>query len=81
MKEIIKYKNEISLLESKIRKAEYDKYNIIRWIYFQICVNEKILNIPAYYKAIIEESEENFKKNIYGETKEKTGELNLYLKL
>ncbi len=72
MKEIIKYKNEISLLESKIRKAEYDKYNIIRWIYFQICVNEQILKIPIHYKAIIEETEEEFKKNLYGEKKEKT---------
>ena len=78
IEQILQYKNEISLLESKIRKVEFDKYNIIRWIYFQICVNEKILNIPAYYKAIIEESEENFKKNIYGETKEKTGELSLF---
>ncbi len=77
IEQILQYKNEISLLESKIRKVEFDKYNIIRWIYFQICVNEKILNVPVYYKAIIEESEENFKKNIYGETKEKTGELNL----
>ena len=25
-------------------------------------LNEKILNVPVYYKAIIEESEENFKK-------------------
>ena len=72
MKEIIKYKNEISLLESKIRKVEYDKYNIIRWIYFQICVNEQILKIPIHYKAIIEENEEDFKKNLYGEKKEKT---------
>ena len=71
MKEIIKYKNEISLLESKIRKVEYDKYNIIRWIYFQICVNEQILKIPIHYKAIIEENEEDFKKNLYGEKKEK----------
>ena len=71
MKEIIKYKNEISLLESKIRKVEYDKYNIIRWIYFQICVNEQILKIPIHYKAIIEENEEDFKKNLYGEKKKK----------
>ena len=56
IEQILQYKNEISLLVSKIRKAEFDKYNIIRWIYFQICVNEKILNFPVYYKAIIEES-------------------------
>ena len=62
MEEILKLKNEISQLESQIRKIEYEKHNIIRWIFFQILVKEKKTHLPFYYKSIIEETEENMNK-------------------
>ena len=62
MEEILKHKNEISQLESQIRKIEYEKNNIVRWIFFQILVKEKKIYLPSYYKSIIEETEENMKK-------------------
>ena len=62
MEEILKQKNEISQLESQIRKIEYEKNNIVRWIFFQILVKEKKIYLPFYYKSIIEETEENMKK-------------------
>ena len=58
LEEIIKYKNEISQIESKIRKIEQDKANVIRWLYFQIQLKEKLLTLPISYKKIIEESNE-----------------------
>ena len=62
MEEILKQKNEISQLESQIRKIEYEKHNIVRWIFFQILVKEKKTHLPFYYKSIIEETEENMNK-------------------
>ena len=62
MEEILKLKNEISQLESQIRKIEYEKHNIVRWIFFQILVKEKKTHLPFYYKSIIEETEENMNK-------------------
>ena len=49
-----KYKNEIMILQNKIRKEELEKENILRWIYFQIKMKEKKLILPEYYKKIIE---------------------------
>ena len=60
--EILKLKNEINQIETKIKKVEFEKNNIIRWIYFQISIKEKKYNLPYYYMSLIEESEENIKK-------------------
>ncbi len=60
--EILKLKNEISIIETKILKVEHEKNMIIRWIFFQISLKEKKLILPIYYKYIIEETEENIKK-------------------
>ena len=62
--EILKLKTEISIIETKILKVEHEKNMIIRWIFFQISLKEKKLILPIYYKYIIEETEENIKKNI-----------------
>ena len=62
IKQIIKQKIENSQIESKIRKQELEKDNILRWIFFQISVKENKLNIPSYYKSLIEETEENMRK-------------------
>ena len=60
--QILKYKKELSQIESKIKKVEFEKNNIIRWIYFQIAIKEKKLRLPNYYKSIIEETDENMTK-------------------
>ena len=62
LNQILKYKNELSQLESKIKKVEYEKNNIVRWIFFQIEIKEKRIKLPQYYKTIIEENDENIKK-------------------
>ena len=62
IQQIIKQKNELTQIETQIRKQEYDKNNIIRWIFFQILVKEKKLNLPNHYKSLIEETEENMRK-------------------
>ena len=62
LSEIIKRKNEIAQIESKIKKVEYEKNNIVRWIFFQISIKEKKLQLPIYYKTLIEETEENIRK-------------------
>ena len=77
IEQIFQHKNDIAIIESKIRKVEFEKNNIIKWIYFQICLNEQKLKVPFYYKIIIEESEEDFKNFINEEKKEKTNESNL----
>ena len=58
IEEIIKLKTENLALEKKIKKIQQLKNNILRWIYLQILINEKILTIPDYYKRIIENSDE-----------------------
>ena len=52
--EILNLKNEIEVVGSKIKKTELEKNNIIRWLYFQIQLKEKKLNLPDYYKVILE---------------------------
>ena len=47
-------KNEITKLNYKIIKIEADKNYILRWLYFQIQMKEKILAIPDYYKTVFE---------------------------
>ena len=48
------YKKEIMKLQNKIKKQEIEKDTILRWIYFQIKMKEKKLQLPDYYKKIIE---------------------------
>ena len=57
MEEIMKLKTENLAIEKKIKNIEHIKNNILRWIYLQILINEKILTIPEYYKEIIENSD------------------------
>ena len=56
-----KYKKEIMQLQNKIKKEEIERNTILRWIYFQIKMKEKKINLPEYYKKIIEEK---IKRNI-----------------
>ena len=56
-----KYKKEIMLLQNKIKKAQLEKDNILRWVYFQIKMKEKKLILPQYYQIIIET---DIKRNI-----------------
>ena len=60
LKEIIKLKSEIYQIETKIKKQEMDKNNIIRWLYFQISVKEKFIELPSHYKILIEENDLSF---------------------
>jgi hypothetical protein len=55
-------KKEINQIETKIKKFEFEKNNIIKWIYFQILIKEKIYNLQYYYMTLIEETKEKFKK-------------------
>ena len=63
LEETIKFKNEISQIQSKIRKIEQDKANVIRWLYFQIQLKEKLITLPSHYKKIIEQDEISSKLN------------------
>jgi hypothetical protein len=38
----------------KIKRKDLEKNEILKWIYFQIKVKERIISIPSYYKEIIE---------------------------
>ena len=51
LQQIIKHKNELTQIETLIRKQLSDKNNIVRWIFFQILVKEKKLDLPSYYKS------------------------------
>ena len=62
--EVLKLKLEISQIENKIRAIEYDKNNYFKWLYFQIGVKEKKLELPDYYKYILEENEYIFQQNL-----------------
>ena len=61
IEKVIKLKGEISQIQTKLQKIDIDKNNIIRWIYFQILVKEKILSIPLHYKVILEDNDESYK--------------------
>ena len=52
--EVIRLKQDIEQINNKKKKIEIEKNNIIRWIYFQIQLKEKKLDLPSYYKSIIE---------------------------
>ena len=50
-----KLKKEILDINNNILKIEFEKNNVLKWIYFQILLKEKRLTIPNHYKIIIEE--------------------------
>lgn len=56
------YKDEITRLNNKIKKMELVKGNLLKWIYLQIQIKEKLLAIPNYYKSIFENND-NINKN------------------
>ena len=60
LKEILNLRTEISVIESKIQKQQMDKNNLLKWIYFQISVKEKKLNLPNYYKILLEGNDYSF---------------------
>ena len=51
--EIMDYRKEIEQIRAKINKIEIEKKNIIKWIFLQIQMKEKKLNLPPYYKMVI----------------------------
>ena len=59
---IINKKNEKNNIENQIKKLENEKNNILKWIFFQIQILEKKKNLENYYKLIIEESNEGYKR-------------------
>ena len=52
--EIIRIKNDITRINSKMAKIEVEKNKILRWIYFQIQIKEKKVILPPYYLLILE---------------------------
>ena len=54
---IIDYKKDIEHIKAKINKIEIEKKNIIKWIFLQIQMKEKKLQLPEYYKTIITQIE------------------------
>jgi len=54
LEEIMALKNELENINTRIIKAEYDKSNIIRWLFLQIQLKEQKLAIPSYYRAVFE---------------------------
>ena len=54
---IVDYKKDIEHIKSKINKIEIEKKNIIKWIFLQIQMKEKKLQLPEYYKTIITQFE------------------------
>ena len=76
LRKIFKLKNENSLLESKIKKNQIDKSNILKWLYLQILIFEKKFVIPDYYKNIIEQDDYHFNLMLEEKTK-KNSDLNL----
>ena len=54
VKKIIYLREEVNQLNSVLKKKESERNKVLKWIYFQIKVKEKILLIPPHYKEIIE---------------------------
>ena len=54
IKKIFAINDEIKQLNLKIKRKDLEKSEILKWIYFQIKVKERIISIPSYYKEIIE---------------------------
>ena len=47
-------KKEVKNLQNKIAKKEQEKATILKWVYFLIKMKEKKIELPTYYKKIIE---------------------------
>jgi len=54
LNQINNLKKDVKNLQNKIAKKEYEKAQILKWIYFLIKMKEKKLVLPAYFKKIIE---------------------------
>ena len=59
---ILDLENEIESINTKIKKVESEKSNIVRWLYLQIQVKEKKLILPDYYKVVFEYNNISTKK-------------------
>lgn len=70
---ILYLKSNIEQINTKIKKVELEKNNIIRWIYLQIKLKERKLTLPPYYKTIIEQknSDTRIKEKRYDSQKMK----------
>ena len=58
---IIKLREDIKHLNMKMKRKDLERSEILKWIYFQIKVKERILSIPSYYKEIIENKKKEIK--------------------
>ena len=78
IEEKMEMKVELNKLISKMNKIEQEKNNILRWVYFQIKLNEKKTILPIYYRNILENinSIEKYYQNKL--KKEKSGEIIQY---
>ena len=75
LQQIADIKKELNRLESKMSKIEQEKYNILRWVFFQIKLKEKKTRLPIYYKLILENINIIDKYYENKQKKEKTTEL------
>ena len=64
---------EIFHINNKIEKLQYEKDNIMKWIFFQIRIKERKLKLPFYYKIILE----NNMEKIISYKREKSNEINI----
>ena len=60
-KYIYSLRTEIKILENKIRKLRNEKYIYERWMFLQIQIKEKLLNIPKNYILALRECNNNSK--------------------
>ena len=56
---LIKLKNIVNTLKSTVRKIEINRNSLNHWMYLQICLKEKKLNLPKSYKDILESNYED----------------------
>ena len=54
IEEIIQIKKESNAILSKMAKIQSEKSRILRWVYFQIKLKEKKIELPKHYKLILE---------------------------
>ena len=52
---------QIKILENKIRKLKKEKFMYIRWMFLQIQIKEKILNLPYHYNSLLNDESKNGK--------------------
>lgn len=62
IKKILFLKDQIRHLNSKIRRLNLEKEDILKWIYLQIKIKERRLIIPNHYKMIIENKQKDSNK-------------------